>query len=174
MNDFLELAKKRYSLRSYMDTPVEEDKLNYVLEAGRIAPSAANFQPWHCIVIRDGKMIAQLGTVYPRKWFTEAPVILVFCGDHEKGWKRGDGKDHTDIDVAIMVDHITLAAAEMGLGTCWAGYFNMAATTFPPMTAALGLPAGHQVLGSMMVGYPAFTYQRLPTRKAPDITWRLS
>ena len=149
MNDFLELAKKRYSLRSYMDTPVEEDKLNYVLEAGRIAPSAANFQPWHCIVIRDGKMIAKLGTVYPRKWFTEAPVILVFCGDHEKGWKRGDGKDHTDIDVAIMVDHITLAAAEMGLGTCWVCNFDAIKTS-----ELLELPASIEPVVLLPIGYP--------------------
>jgi nitroreductase len=143
--NFLELAKKRYSVRSYLDKPVEEEKLRYVLEAGRIAPSAANFQPWHCIVARDKQLIAQIGSAYPRKWFTEAPVVLVLCG-----WKRNDGKDHTDIDIAIMADHMTLAAAESGLGTCWVCNFDA-----DKISQLLKLPDNIEPIVLLPLGYPA-------------------
>jgi len=73
----------------------------------------------------------------------------------------------------IALATLELASTAMGLGCCWAGYFNAAATTFPPMLEALALPSGHQSFGAMMVGYPKFTYHRLPTRKMPNITWRM-
>jgi len=74
----------------------------------------------------------------------------------------------------IALTYLELAATSMGLGCCWAGYFNAAATSFPPMMEALSLPGGHQAFGSMMVGYPKFKYHRLPSRKPPQITWRFS
>jgi nitroreductase len=73
----------------------------------------------------------------------------------------------------IALAHLELAASAMGLGTCWAGYFYVASMNFPPMLEALPLPDGHKCLGSMMVGYPKFTYHRLPLRNSPEITWRL-
>ena len=149
MNDFLDLARKRYSVRNYLNNPVEEEKLMYVLEAGRVAPSAANFQPWHIIIVRKKETILQIGTAYPRKWFTEATVVLVVCGDHEKGWKRGDGKDHTDIDIAIMVDHMTLAAAEIGLGTCWVCNFDE-----KKIRELLKLPGHIEPIVLLPLGYP--------------------
>lgn len=146
---FIELAKLRYSVRSYLNTPVEQEKLDYLLECGRIAPSAANYQPWHIIVIRDAEMKKKLAVTYDRKWFAEAPVILVFCGDHSKGWKRADGKDHTDIDVAIVVDHVTLAAAEQGLGTCWICNFDA-----KKCAEIMELPDPLEPVVLMPVGYP--------------------
>lgn len=121
---FLELAKRRYSVRKYRDKPIEEDKLMRVLEAGRIAPSATNAQPWRIYVITGRENLEKIWEAYPRPWIREAPVILVVCGDHSRSWKRSDGKDHSDIDVAIMSDHITLAAADEGLGTCWICAFD--------------------------------------------------
>jgi nitroreductase len=125
MNSFLELAKSRYSVRSYLDKPVEDGKLNYILEAGRIAPSAANYQPWHFIVIKDSEMRKKISETYNRPWFIKAPVFIIICGDHRISWKRPeDGKDHCDIDIAIAADHMTLAAEDMGLGTCWICHFD--------------------------------------------------
>lgn len=124
MNSFLELAKNRYSVRNYLDKPVEDEKLHYVLEAGRIAPSAANYQPWHFIVIKEDEMRKKIVEKYNRPWFLQAPVIIIICGDHHAAWKRADGKDHCDIDIAIAVDHMTLAAEDVGLGTCWICNFN--------------------------------------------------
>jgi len=124
MNSFFELAKNRYSVRNYLDKPVEDEKLHYILEAGRIAPSAANYQPWHFIVIRELEMRKKIVETYNRPWFLQAPVIIVVCGDHRAAWKRPDGKDHCDIDIAIATDHMTLAAEDMGLGTCWICNFD--------------------------------------------------
>jgi nitroreductase len=149
MKDFLTLASQRYSVRNYLDKPVEDEKLNYILECGRVAPSAANYQPWHIIVIRDPEMRKRLADTYPRPWFLQAPVVLVLCGDHLTGWKRPDGKDHTDIDVAIIADHMTLAAAEQGLGTCWICHFDAA-----KCTGILQLPGHIEPIAYLPLGYP--------------------
>ncbi len=88
--DFLNLAKKRYSCRNYDSKAVEQEKLDLILEAGRIAPSAANLQPWHFIVIRQKENLEKIGKVYPREWFMRAPCVIILCGDHSKSWKRKD------------------------------------------------------------------------------------
>jgi len=121
---FLDLAKKRFSARKYTDKPVEKDKILAVLEAGRVAPSAVNNQPWHFIVITEEKMRQKMADVYHREWFRDVPVMIILCADHSQSWKRSDGKDHADIDVAIAADHMTLAATDLGLGTCWICNFN--------------------------------------------------
>lgn len=149
---FLELAKKRYSSRKYLPRPVEDAKLEYILECGRIAPSAANFQPWHIVIIRDKERIAKISEVYPRDWFREAQVILVLCGDHQTSWKRPDGKDHCDVDVAIITDHITLAAAEQGLATCWICHFDAR-----KCSEILQLPAHIEPIVILTLGYPGDT-----------------
>jgi len=133
-----------------MDKPVEEDKLQYVLECGRLAPSAANYQPWHILVIRDPAIREKLGLTYKRPWFLQAPVVLVICGDHPAAWKRADGKDHTDIDVSIIIDHMTLAAAEQGLGTCWICNFDAALCM-----ELLRLPEHIEPIAYLPIGYPA-------------------
>jgi nitroreductase len=149
MDSFLNLARFRYSVRNYSDMPVEEEKLEYILECGRIAPSAANLQPWHIIVIHDLEMRKKLQATYNRAWFLQAPVLLVICGDHHAGWKRKDGKDHTDIDAAILIDHMTLAAAEQELGTCWICNFDAA-----QCADILHLPAHIEPIAYLPVGYP--------------------
>ena len=112
---FLDLAKKRFSVRNYQARPVEEEKLMQVLEAGRVAPSAVNYQPVHFIVVRNEEIKKKVASTYKRDWLLTAPVIIVVCGDHSRSWRRGDGKDHCDIDAAIAIDHMTLAAVELGL-----------------------------------------------------------
>jgi len=150
MNTFLDLAKARYSVRNFLDVPVEEEKLQYILECGRVAPSAANYQPWHIIVIRDIVKREKLYVTYNRAWFLKAPVVLVFCADHHVSWKREDGKDHADIDVSIICDHMTLAAAEQGLGTCWICNFDAALCR-----QLLTLPEHIEPIAYLPVGYPA-------------------
>jgi nitroreductase len=124
MTSFNTLARQRFSSRKYLNQPVEEDKLIKVLEAGRIAPSAANKQPWIFYVIRDDKNRSTISSAYHRDWLKHAPVIIVACADHTKAWIRSDGKDHCNIDLAIAIDHMTLQAAELGLATCWICNFN--------------------------------------------------
>ena len=147
---FLELAKKRYSCRNYLPKVIEPEKLNYILECGRIAPSAANYQPWQIYVVTNADLKRKLYETYKRDWFLQAPVILVFLGDHSQGWKRGDGKDHTDIDISIIIDHITLAAAEQELGTCWICNFDAG-----KCRQILNLPDHLEPIAYLPLGYPA-------------------
>lgn len=150
MTRFLEIARNRYSCRSYDSRPVEQDKLDLILEAGRIAPSAVNFQPWHFYVIREQEDLQEFYSAYHREWFRTAPCVIVICGDHVQSWKRkADGKDHSDIDVAITTDHMSLQATELGLGTCWICNFDADKTR-----ELLGLPDFLEPVVILPVGYP--------------------
>ena len=147
--DFIELAKLRYSSRKYKDKKIEKEKLDYVLEAGRIAPSAHNAQPWIFIVVKD-KNKEGLCACYHREWFNSAPVYIVICGNHQQSWKRSDdGKDHCDIDASIATDHITLAATQKGLATCWVCNFdkNM-------VIDLLNLPEQIEPIAILPIAYP--------------------
>jgi nitroreductase len=123
---FLDIASRRFSSRKYQTKPVEKEKLMLVLEAARIAPSAANKQPWLFYVITDEEGKKKICDAYHREWLQNASVIIVACADHRKAWIRSDKKDHCDIDIAIAVDHMTLAATDLGLATCWICNFNPA------------------------------------------------
>jgi len=158
---FLELAKKRYSVRGYKNMPVEKEKLMYVLEAARHAPSAVNKQPLHFIVITEPSLKNEIAESYPRDWFKTAPAIIAVCGHHAESWKRKDGKDHCDIDAAIAADHITLAAADIGLGTCWVCAFDA-----EMCHKALQLPEDQEVIALIPIGYPADDQQPVKKRKS--------
>jgi nitroreductase len=158
---FLELAQQRRSVRAYLDTPVPDTLLEYILEAGRWAPSACNIQPWLFIIIKDPASRQALKQVYARDWFLNAPVILAVCCDHSSSWKRSDGKDFGDIDSAIVLDHITLAAAEKGLGTCWIGNFNAQAARL-----ALNTPEHIDPFAFTPVGFPSTQPPRPKSRKS--------
>jgi nitroreductase len=147
---FIELAKKRYSVRNYQNTPVEEEKIIQVLEAGRVAPTAKNYQPFYFVVVQNEELKQKIAPVYSRDWIMQAPVLIVICGDHSKSWRRADGKDHCDIDAAIAIDHMTLAAAELGLGTCWVCAFNAM-----QCHKILGLPPHIETIALLPLGYPA-------------------
>ena len=147
---FIDLARKRYSVRNYLERPVEREKLLKVVEAGRIAPSAVNNQPWHFIVVDDEETKEQLAGAYPRQWFRKAPTVILVCGDHKQSWKRGDGKDHCDVDTAIAATHMTLAAADMGLGTCWVCAFDS-----QKCHSLFNLPRSIEVIALLPIGYPA-------------------
>lgn len=147
---FLDLVKKRFSVRRYETTPVPEEALEKVLEAGRLAPSAANRQPSHFIVVRSEEHRRKLGVAYPRDWFWQAPVIIVICVEPSRAWVRSDNTNYADVDGAIAVDHMTLCAADLGLGTCWIGAFDPAKAK-----SILNLPAGIEPLAMIPLGYPA-------------------
>lgn len=151
MESFLHLAKKRYSCRNYLKVPVKDDDLAYLLEAGRIAPSAKNYQPWIFLVINDPVIREKANVLYHREWFKEAPVIIVFIADHQQVALRStDGKSYADVDVSIAIDHVTLAAADRGLGTCWIGSFDVIATK-----ELFNLPDTMEPIALLTVGYPA-------------------
>ena len=123
--NFLELCEKRYSVRKYSAEAVSDDDLHYVLECARMAQSAVNFQPWKFVVVRSEAAKADIRRCYDREWFASAPLYIVALRDVHANWVRSsDGKPHGDIDVAIAVEHICLAAAERGLGTCWVANYD--------------------------------------------------
>ncbi|MEA2105118.1 MAG: nitroreductase family protein [Bacteroidota bacterium] len=147
---FIDLAKQRYSCRKYLDKPIEKTLLLQVLESGRIAPSAKNKQPWHFVVINEKENQEKIKSCYDREWIKSAPTIIVVCGDHRESWRRSDGKIHTDIDIAIAIDHMTLAAADIGLGTCWVCKFDVM-----KCAKILELPEGVEPISLIPIGYPA-------------------
>lgn len=144
--DFLELAKKRCSVRKYQTRMVEEDKLLKILEAGRVAPTAANFQPQHMIVVKSVEgldKIKKCANVYG------APLAIIVCGDHRVSWKRRlDGKDSLDVDVSIVTTHMMLEAAELGLGTVWIGSFDPAG-----IKKDFGIPEDIEPIDILLIGY---------------------
>lgn len=130
MNDmnFLDLVKARYSVRSYRPQAVEREKVEYLLECARLAPSAVNFQPWRFFVVASDACREALRRCYHREWFAEAPLCIAVCVDESVSWKRkSDGHDHADIDAAIAAEHICLAAAEQGIGELLGLQFRRAA-----------------------------------------------
>src|SRR5512136_1959953 len=137
--DFGELIAKRYSVRAYKADPVPEELLGRVLEAARLAPTAANRQPFLVYVVSTAGREEELRKVYHRHWFTQAPLVLCVCTVPAQAWVRVkfDGECYADVDAAIVMDHMILAAAEAGLGTCWIADFNPAAAR-----EVLALPDG--------------------------------
>ena len=120
----LDLVKTRYSCRNYQPTNVEKEKLDYIMECVRFAPSAVNKQPWlfHIVSNEDDKV--KLQQCYNRDWFKTAPMYIIASILHDEEWIRSDGKHHGNIDIAIAVEHLCLAATEQGLATCWVCNFD--------------------------------------------------
>jgi len=119
--DFYELISKRESIRDYdLSKPVSDDVLNRILEAGRLAPSAANRQPWTFVLVSSPEKLKEVGMCYHKDWFKQAPHILVIVGDKSRSWVRSyDSYNSIETDLAIAMDHIILAAENEGVGTCW-------------------------------------------------------
>jgi nitroreductase len=144
-----EAIRARKSVRSFLDKPVEDEKLLVVLEAGRIAPSAGNRQEWRFIVVRDNKLRTRLGEAANGQSFVgRAPVVIVACAESD-GNIMSCGPPSYLIDVAIALDHISLAAVELGLGTCWIGAFNE-----KKVKEILAIPDEIRVVELMPLGYP--------------------
>lgn len=146
----MEAIRQRRSIRAYEDRSIEEEKLQAVLDAGRLAPSACNRQEWRYIVVRDPAMRTDLAeAANGQKFVGEAPVVLVACAKTD-GHKMSCGEACYPIDVAISLDHITLKAVEEGLGTCWIGAFDQ-----PAVKKLLNIPEDVRVVQLMPLGYPA-------------------
>lgn len=144
--DFLELAKRRYSVRAYKETPVEEEKVARILEAARVAPSAANLQPTRLIVIDDEAGMEKLGRVAN---VYGAPLAVIVCADRTKAWKRpADGKRTVDIDASIATDHMMMEATNLGLGSVWICWFD------PDVLAReFDLPEAIEPINILAIGY---------------------
>lgn len=149
--EFTELIHKRYSVRAYLPDPVSDEALHQVLAAAQIAPTAANRQPFQLVVIHTQGKEDEVRRLYGREWFLQAPLVIVACGLPDQGWVRGfDKVNYSIVDVAIAMDHLILAAADLGLGTCWIANFNP-----ENVREALGLPEGVEPIAMTPLGYPA-------------------
>ena len=148
--EFLDLVKSRYSVRAYKNDPVEDEKLEKILEAARFAPTAVNYQPFKLIVIKTEGRKDELKSIYQAEWFSEAPLVIGVCCEPQNAWIRRDGKNFADVDATIVMDHIILAATSLGLGTCWIGAFNA-----EEAKKILNLPEKVEPLVFTPLGYPA-------------------
>ena len=115
-----ELAIKRFSVRKYTEEAVSKADIDYIMDCVRLAPSACNRQPWKFLMITSPEAKEKIHQCYDRDWFKTAPMYVLCLKDVNNCWVRpDDGKPHGDIDLGIAVEHLCLAAAERGLGTCW-------------------------------------------------------
>ena len=145
----LEAIRKRYSCRAYQDRSIERQKLDTILEAARLAPSAKNTQDWRFVVVTDKEIKRQVASTTNRpEVFQKAGAIIVACSNSD--YVMQCGQTIGPIDVAIALEHICLQATELGLGTCWIGSFDP-----KKVRRILGIPDDIVIVELMTVGYPA-------------------
>ncbi|MBN3032647.1 MAG: nitroreductase family protein [Candidatus Saganbacteria bacterium] len=157
----LEIIRRRHSVRSYLERPIEEEKLLAILEAARLAPSASNSQPWHFYVVRDKDKIDALAGKMPlgsqliaNSFIAQAPVVVVATAGPLSFLTRIASfvvnKKWYYLDLGIALEHMALAACELGLGSCWIGWFDQ-----EKVRRLLALPAGEEVIAFLTLGYPS-------------------
>ena len=159
---FTELIRTRESVRNYdPDRSVPEEVLKRILEAGRLAPSACNYQPWKFLLISSPAMLEKVRACYHREWFKEAPHVLVVTGLKDQAWKRTyDGYNSVETDAAIALTHIILAAEDEGVATCWIAAYD------PEMLRkALNIGKNQIIFGITPLGYPKKGYQKSGFKK---------
>ena len=164
---FLELVRERYSVRKYKPIAVEQEKLAMILEAGRVAPTAANFQPQRVLVLTEKDGLAKINKTANT---FKAPLVLLVCADTSESWERPvDKKSFADIDASVVTTQMMLQATELGLGTVWIGIFDPAdiKTTF-------NLPEELEPINILAIGYadeePASSQRHSETRKGLNET----
>lgn len=149
--EYFDLIRSRVSIRNYdPGHPVQKEILEKILDAGRLAPSACNCQPWKFLMISSAEMLVKVKASYQREWFKDAPHILVIVGLKDVAWKRSyDGYNSIETDMAIAMTHIILAAENEGVATCWIEAYNPAI-----LKEALNLKEGEVLFGITPIGYP--------------------
>jgi nitroreductase/NAD-dependent dihydropyrimidine dehydrogenase PreA subunit len=191
MKQFL---RARRSIRRYKKDPLDRETLAGMIDVARYAPSGHNYQPVNWLVVQASEEVQRLAGMVA-DWMRhlikeDNPMAAAMHLDMVvTAWDKGHDRicrsaPHLIVAHAakanptapaaatIAVAYLELAVASMGLGACWAGYFNLAANVWPPLKDALALPEGHAPFGTMLVGRPTYRYQRLPLRNEPQIIWR--
>jgi nitroreductase len=164
---FLDLARRRQSVRAYLDRPVERAAVERCLEAARLAPSASNAQPWRFVVAEDPAVVRELAGATYNRFAREAPAFVAVVREPGKavarlgGWLAG--RDYRLIDLGMAAEHFCLQAAEEGLGTCMLGLFNQRRAR-----RALRVPAGRRIDILIVLGHPADKGVREKRRKRLD------
>ncbi|MFC1501004.1 nitroreductase family protein [Elusimicrobiota bacterium] len=175
MKSLDKIFAERKSIRKYLSKPVEKKKVDAILEAARIAPSACNAQPWRIVVVGDRKLRSQIvvegfgGMIVPNKWAGTAPLIIAVCSDkklftHHLA-ERIQGVQYHLIDIGIVMEHMALKAAELGLGTCYIGWFKG-----EEIKKVLKLPLTWKVECLMTLGYPDENPKPTKRKKISEIS----
>ncbi|HME55782.1 MAG TPA: nitroreductase family protein [Candidatus Lokiarchaeia archaeon] len=146
----------RRSVREYDPRPIEDWKLDILLEAARLAPSSTNSQPWRIVVVKDPDIRKQLSLATPgginhHKWMEDAPVVMALCAIKSNAQKFAQliGKNYHLVDIGIAGEHVVLTATELGLGTCWVGWIDK-----KRVRSILGIPANAEIVCLLIIGYP--------------------
>lgn len=168
--DIFQVFSDRRSIRKYKDTPVEQEKIEQILDAARLAPSWKNTQCWRFLVLTDAAKREALLSVFSddnpgRKAFMQAPVAIVVCGDPDES-DVSHGIEYYIADVAIAFEHLCLAAHALGLGTCWMGLFDET-----ELKKKLNIPKNMRVVGITPLGYPDQEPKPRPRKELPEIAF---
>lgn len=164
--EYTELIRTRESIRNYdLTRPVSKEVLEKILNAGRLAPSACNYQPWKILVISSAAMLEKVKACYQRDWLKEAPQIIVMVGLKNQAWNRTyDGYNSIETDVAIAMTHIILAAENEGVGTCWIAAYNPFL-----LKETLGIKEDQLIFGITPLGYPKPGFQKTLMKKRKSL-----
>ncbi|PLX08863.1 MAG: nitroreductase [Marinilabiliales bacterium] len=165
--EFYKLIENRESIRDYNpDIKLKEQLLTRILNAGRLAPSASNKQPWRFILVSSEAKLNEVKKCYQRDWFQDAPHILILVGDKSKSWKRSyDGFDSIETDLAIAMDHLILAAENEGVGTCW-----IIAYDYDVLASALDLKENEFIYCITPLGYQNSGFEKRKNKIRKDLS----
>ncbi len=187
------LIKSRRSTRVYKDKPVDRNMVHQILDTCRYSPTGSNAQQVKWIIVDDRDRIRQLGAL-TIDWMREVIdaehpfASTLHLSKVVEGWHRGEDRIFRGAPLVLMTHspetgslplescviamaYFDIVAATLGLGTCWVGYFMLAAAHYPPIKDILSLPAGHRIFGTMVAGYPKYSYQRIPVRRETQVEW---
>ena len=146
--EFYDVVKARRSIRGYKADPIPEAALQRIAEAINLAPSACNRQPWRFEIVMNAEQCHRIAAIYPRPWLQEAPAIVLAIGNRETCWKRFDNRSIVEVDIAIAMEHMVLAATAEGLSTCWICAYDQA-----QMDETAGVAAPWEVVAISPLGY---------------------
>ncbi len=148
--EFIELAKSRYSVRSFSNKQIEDEKLNKILEVAKLSPTAGNKQPQKIYVLQSEKALKQINTIC--KCIFGAPTVLLIVADETEMWKNPFSNNYNtgDIDCSIVCTHLMLQAWELGIGSCWVGYFDL-----EQVGISMELPDNEKIVAILPIGYPS-------------------
>lgn len=165
--EFFEVVKERFSCRKFSSKPVEDEKLEKILEAGRLAPTAKNAQPVKVWAVKSPEALAKVRAVAPFPWIKDASVVLVVGGTSEGAFLRpSDNRSFGDVDATIVATHLMLAIEDAGLGTTWVGFFDV-----PKLKELFPDMKDYDIVAMFPIGYKAddaAPSERHPLRKAKD------
>lgn len=168
--DVLQTIKDRRSIRKYKDTPVEREKIDQLLDAARLAPSWKNMQCWRFLVLTDPIKQELVLAAFPddnpgKRAIATAPVTIVVCADPAESGVE-NGIEYYIADTAIAFEHLCLAALDLGLGTCWMGWYDEA-----KVKTSLGIPDNIRVIGMTPLGYPDQEPKPRPRKELAEIAY---